>query len=412
VRKFSLLALFFVTFFALVSSAFGVIFYKFVPFFEIEGKMFITFFVNSIVFFGVICFLFRRKIREVELISSAWEDKYRKLSENLSGEKDFVDIQINKLRDIYNLFIEEIKLTIDFTEKKTMELIEKLQKLYEETKRQTELIQNSVGSSQELISVVDKQTKHNVKMLEWIAQSIDMYRQDLKNNLTRMESLMSQVKNLTPLIAKIKAIAEQTNILAINAAIEAARAGEHGRSFTVIADEIRKLANLTGDISKEVTQGLTHLLNTITLEFNRVKKLIEDSSYLHKLEEIESSIKEMESLFSHVASVITKVIAQVDKQNAVVVEVVTDLLGRVQFQDVVRQKLEKVIEQIKAISKYNTALLKWLASPETEEKPKEVEELLETFYKNYVMESQRDVHERTVNKVSVRREEALKIELF
>jgi methyl-accepting chemotaxis protein len=412
VRKFSLLALFFVTFFALVSSAFGVIFYKFVPFFEIEGKMFITFFVNSIVFFGVICFLFRRKIREVELISSAWEDKYRKLSENLSGEKDFVDIQINKLRDIYNLFIEEIKLTIDFTEKKTMELVGKLQNLYEESRKQTELIQNSVGSSKELVSVIERQTKHNMEMLEWITQRIDMYKEDLKDNLQRMEGLMMEVKNLTPLIAKIKAIAEQTNILAINAAIEAARAGEHGRSFTVIADEIRKLANLTGDISKEVTQGLTHLLDTITLEFNRVKGLIEDISYLHKLEEIESSIKEMESLFSHVASVMTEIIAQVDKQNVAVVELVTDLMGRVQFQDVVRQKLEKVIEQIKAISKYNTALLKWLANPETEEKPKGVEELLETFYKSYVMESQRDVHERTVNKVSVGREEAPKIELF
>jgi hypothetical protein len=56
--------------------------------------------------------------------------------------------------------------------------------------------------------------------------------------------------------------------------------------------------------------------------------------------------------------------------------------------------------------------LKWLANPETEEKPKGVEELLETFYKNYVMESQREVHERTVNKISVGREKAPKIELF
>jgi methyl-accepting chemotaxis protein len=293
-----------------------------------------------------------------------------------------------------------------------MELVGKLQNLYEESRKQTELIQNSVGSSKELVSVIERQTKHNMEMLEWITQRIDMYKEDLKDNLQRMEGLMMEVKNLTPLIAKIKAIAEQTNILAINAAIEAARAGEHGRSFTVIADEIRKLANLTGDISKEVTQGLTHLLDTITLEFNRVKGLIEDISYLHKLEEIESSIKEMESLFSHVASVMTEIIAQVDKQNVAVVELVTDLMGRVQFQDVVRQKLEKVIEQIKAISKYNTALLKWLANPETEEKPKGVEELLETFYKSYVMESQRDVHERTVNKVSVGREEAPKIELF
>jgi methyl-accepting chemotaxis protein len=357
----------------------------------------------------VIIYLYRKNIKSsAEALNISMLKEYKKALEHHA----YFEKQMAKLNDVYNLFEEEIKLTIDFTEKKTMELIEKLQNLYEETRKQTELIQNSVGSSKVLVSIVERQTKHNIDMLDWITQGINMYKENLKDNLQRMEGLIIAVKDLTQLIAKIKYIAEQTNILAINAAIEAARAGEHGRSFAVIADEIRKLANHTGDISKQITEGLSQLVDTVTHEFNQVRAEIEDSSYLNKLEEIESSIKEMGSLFSNASSIIPEIIAQVDKQNAAVVELVTDLMGRVQFQDVVRQKLEKVIEQIKAISKYNTALLKWLASPETEGKPKDIEELLETFYKSYVMESQRDVHERTVNKVSVRREEAPKIELF
>jgi len=400
---------FYVSFFALVLSTSGTVLYEFFPFLGIKGKIFLTFFVLCLLVFCVIIYLDRKKIKSAaEALDVLMLKEYKKESECLF----YFEKQIATLNDVYNLFEEEIKLAVDFTEKRTMEFIEKLQNLYEETQRQTKLIQNSVGSSDELMSVIDKQTKHNIDVLEWIGQSIDMYRQDLKNNLTRMESLMSQVKDLTLLIAKIKYIAEQTNILAINAAIEAARAGEHGRSFAVIADEIRKLANHTGDISKQITEGLSQLLDTVTHEFNQVKALMEDSSYLQNLKEMESSIKEMESLFANVASLLTEVIAQVDRQNAVVVELVTDLMGRVQFQDVLRQKLEKVIEQIKAISEYNKALLKWLVSPETEGKPKDIEELLEIFYKNYVMETQRDVHERTVNKVSVRREEAPKIELF
>jgi methyl-accepting chemotaxis protein len=400
---------FYVSFFALVLSTFGTVLYEFVPFLGIKGKIFFTFFVLCLLIFCVIIYLDRKKIKSpAEALDVLMLKDYKKELEHLA----FFEKQMAKLNDVYNLFEEEIKLAVDFTEKKTMELVEKLQNLYEESRKQTELIQNSVGSSKELVSIIERQTKHNIEMLDWITQSINTYKENLKNDLQRMEGLMIAVKDLTQLIAKIKYIAEQTNILAINAAIEAARAGEHGRSFAVIADEIRKLANHTGDISKQITEGLSQLFDSITHELNHVKLSIEDSSYLHKLEEIESSIKEMESLFSNVGSVMIEVIAQIDRQNAAVFELVTDLLGRVQFQDVVRQKLEKVIEQIKAISKYNTALLKWLANPEAEEKPKDIEELLETFYKSYVMESQRDVHERTVNKVSVIREEAPKIELF
>jgi len=106
------------------------------------------------------------------------------------------------------------------------------------------------------------------------------------------------------------------------------------------------------------------------------------------------------------------IIHKIHEQNEVVFNTVTDLLGKIQFQDVVRQKLERVIEDLKEISEYNTALMKWLASPDTEEKPMEIQKLLDNFYQRYVMQSQREIHEKVVNNALKEKAKAPKIELF
>ncbi len=84
------------------------------------------------------------------------------------------------------------------------------------------------------------------------------------------EQLESRVESILAITEVINNIADQTNLLALNAAIEAARAGEHGRGFAVVADEVRKLAEQTLKRSKEINETVTEIARWI-------KKLLEDS---------------------------------------------------------------------------------------------------------------------------------------
>lgn len=123
----------------------------------------------------------------------------------------------------------------------------------------------------EVADQTDRETQQGSHDVDATIHSIEKLAQEVERAAKVITQLSENTEEITSVLSVIEGIADQTNLLALNAAIEAARAGEHGRGFSVVADEVRALANRT----QESTKSIQRVIETMKVSANDAVQVME-----------------------------------------------------------------------------------------------------------------------------------------
>ena len=160
------------------------------------------------------------------------------------------------------------------------------------------------------------------------AQVIRQMADEMSTASSTMSELSQSVARITGIVNTIRDIADQTNLLALNAAIEAARAGEQGRGFAVVADEVRKLAELTTKSTEEIAQivGNVRHANDVAVDtITRAKdQALEGAG---RTEDIRTAVAQMVDLALRVSASVDNIALALREQSATS----TDIAKRIEL---------------------------------------------------------------------------------
>lgn len=198
--------------------------------------------------------------------------------------------------------------------------IEELSATVKEVAQNTQLTADSARE-------VDAQASDGYEIVQQSSASIKTLASEIDSLAQRINSLHQSSNNITNMVDVIKSVADQTNLLALNAAIEAARAGEQGRGFAVVADEVRTLAKRTQDSTAEIESFISALQNDVNAAFNVIEvSQSKAADAVSKSDEVAQTLRDITTAVNQIFAMTEQVATAIEEQSIVTQDVAENIV--------------------------------------------------------------------------------------
>lgn len=264
------------------------------PAYSMSGFVLLIALIMVAIFVGLGILLSRRLVAPIEVVSSGLKDIAQ-------GEGDLTQrLEINaedetgRLANWFNQFLSSISNMVTDIKNDSMLLADKssqigaiVEQIKTSSHEQEHVIEDSAknisqmaetahsvasncSSTLSIVTNTETSALEGSTIIGNMVQDVTTLSNTMEESASAMQELENESSNITNILSVIRGIAEQTNLLALNAAIEAARAGEQGRGFAVVADEVRTLAKRSHDATEEIEKMLNKLTEKTRFVSNKM----------------------------------------------------------------------------------------------------------------------------------------------
>ena len=206
-------------------------------------------------------------------------------------------------------------------------------------------VSDRAGEAHHLTQASGQQANESGSVIQDTTRSIQAIADVVAQAAHQIETLRNQSDTVTAVVSVIKEVADQTNLLALNAAIEAARAGEQGRGFAVVADEVRKLAERTAHSTQEISSTIQAMQNGAETA----------------AEQIRNAVTQVENGVSK-AQCADDAVAQIRNSADDAVRVVGDIALAIKEQSMASNNIARQVETIAQMTEENSSAAQQSAS--------------------------------------------------